>query len=68
MSNTPPLAPGVLQGSWIGGDVWLETRLFGIQWIDGDDVKASNHGHDLSLPSLREPISNGRLSFTISWK
>jgi hypothetical protein len=38
VADAPPVARGMPQGAWVGGDIWLE-RLYAIQWMDGSDIR-----------------------------
>ena len=38
-ADASSVLPGGPPGAWVGGDIWLE-RLYCIQWIDGEDLKA----------------------------
>jgi len=37
--DAAPVLAAAGPGAWVGGDIWLE-RLYCIQWIDGEDLKA----------------------------
>lgn len=39
VADATPVQIGSAPGAWRGGDIWLE-RLYCIQWMDGEDIKA----------------------------